>query len=138
MGTSNKIDRDLILFDGTCNLCNGAVNFIIDRDPKLNYQFASLQSEIASELLPQKVREIDSIVLLTKSGKVYTKSSAALEIAKNLRGFWFLLSTFKIIPIFLRDGVYKFVAKNRYRWFGKQDRCRIPTDDLRERFLETS
>lgn len=138
MGTPGKINKDVIFFDGICNLCNGAVNFIIDRDPKQKFQFASLQSTKAKELLPNKLLDVDSIILLTKEGKLYNKSRAALEIAKNLSGFWFLLYIFKIIPRFISDGVYDLIAKNRYKWFGKRDTCRVPTSQLQERFLEAS
>lgn len=138
MGTSGKIKKDLIFFDGVCNLCNGAVNFIIDRDPKHKFQFASLQSAKAKELLPAEAFDTDSIVLLTKEDRLLTKSSAALEIARNLSGLWPLFYIFIILPAFVRDAVYDLIAKNRYKWFGKQDSCRMPTPDLKERFLEAS
>lgn len=138
MGASGKINKDIIFFDGVCNLCNGAVNFIIDRDPKHKFQFASLQSAKAKELLPERAFDVDSILLLRNDGQLLKKSSAALEIAKNLSGGWFLLYVFKIVPTFIRDAVYDLIAKNRYKWFGKLDSCRVPTPDLQERFLEAS
>lgn len=140
MGTITEIDREIIFFDGVCNLCNSSVNFVIDRDNKKRYSFASLQSGFAQEvLLPLGVdgTELESIVLV-KGHKVYRKSSAALEIARHLSGPWPLLYSFKIIPPFFRDLVYDFIARNRYSWFGKQDSCRIPTPDIRERFLDSA
>ena len=127
-----------MLFDGVCNLCNGAVNFIIDHDPKSKFKFAALQSDFGQEqlqLLGFDQKEFDSLVLLSK-GKVYKKSSAALRIAKKLSGLYPLLYGFIILPSFIRDGVYNIIAKNRYKWFGKQDACRIPTPDLKARFVE--
>ncbi|GAA4836252.1 thiol-disulfide oxidoreductase DCC family protein [Algivirga pacifica] len=127
----------VILFDGVCNLCNGTVNFIIDRDPKGKFQFASLQSEEGEKVLQQNgIAEVslDSVVLL-KNGQLYKKSTAALHIARELKGAWPLFYGFIIVPRFIRDGVYNWIAKNRYKWFGKSDACRIPTPELKERFL---
>lgn len=121
-----EITYYLILFDGECNFCNFWVRFILKRDKKGVFKFATLNSEIGSNIKQQyQLSEgIDSIVLL-KNNKVYIKSAAALEIAKNLSGLWFLLGVFKIIPTFISDAVYDFVAKNRYRWFGKSV-CELP------------
>ena len=130
MGAPGEINKDII--------CNGAVNFIIDRDPKVNFQFASLQSSKAKQLVPERFLSADSIILLTREGQIFTKSTAALKIAKDLSGAWFLLSAFMILPRFIRDSVYDLIAKNRYKWFGKTDSCRVPTPDLKERFLEAS
>ncbi len=132
----DKKDK-IILFDGVCNLCNGAVTFIIKRDKKNLFKFATLQSEIAEELLIAKLSDkelLDSIVLI-ENGKQYTKSSAALRIAKNLSGAYPLLYIFMVIPKFLRDWVYSIIAKNRYKWFGKKDACMIPTPELKKKFL---
>lgn len=132
----DKKDK-IILFDGVCNLCNGAVTFIIKRDRKNLFKFATLQSEIAEELLIAKLPDkelLDSIVLI-ENGKQYTKSSAALRIAKNLSGAYPLLYIFMVIPKFLRDWVYSIIAKNRYKWFGKKDACMIPTPELKKKFL---
>jgi len=138
MGAYRQIEKDTIFFDGVCNLCNGAINFVIDRDTSGRYQFASLQSEVASEHLPERYTALDSIVLYKVSGKIYDKSSAALEIAKGLGGGWSLFYVFKIIPKFIRDAIYNWIARNRYKWFGKRATCRMPSPELKERFLEAS
>lgn len=138
MGEDHKIEQEVLLFDGVCNLCNGAVNFIIDRDPKSHFKFAALQSEFGQEQLAKlgfDQNEFDSLVLLT-GDKIYKKSSAALRIAGKLNGLYPLLKVFLIVPPFIRDGVYDIIARNRYKWFGKRDECRIPTPELRSRFIE--
>lgn len=130
--------RDIILFDGVCNLCNGAVDFILDRDPEGHFAFASLQSEAGREILSRyglSTEDFDSVVLV-KGRKVYKKSRAALEIASKMKGAWPLLQVFKIVPSFVGDGIYNFIAVNRYRFFGKREACRFPTPDIRSRFLE--
>jgi len=135
--TSNSQEHDILLFDGVCNLCNSSVNFIIDRDPKKHFKFAALQSEFGQTKLKElgfNQEEFDSLVLLS-NGKVYRKSSAALRIAKKLKGLWPLLYIFIIIPPFIRHGVYDIIGKNRYKWFGKQDSCRMPTPELKQRFV---
>jgi len=127
----------IVLFDGVCNLCNGAVNFIIDRDPKKKFLFASLQSAAAKKLLQQyhlPTSNFDSIVLI-KEGKVFEKSNAVLEIVRELGKGWSLFYAFKLLPRFTRDPLYNLIARNRYRWFGKSDQCRVPTKDLISRFL---
>ncbi len=127
----------VILFDGVCNLCNSSVLFIVKRDPKANFKFASLQSEFGKSHLEKyglPVTELNS-VLLIKEGKLFQKSNAALEIAKQLGGGWPVFYIFKLVPEFLRDGIYNWIARNRYRWFGKKDACMIPTPDLKSRFL---
>lgn len=130
---------DIILFDGVCNLCNTAVNFIIDRDPAGRFRFVALQSETGRKLLaqnpPASAGPIDSIVLI-QNEKSLIKSDAALEIARHLRGGWSLFVVFRILPRFLRDGMYDWIARNRYRFFGKEDACRLPTRELKARFLE--
>lgn len=126
-----------ILFDGVCNFCNASINFIIDRDSKGMFKFAALQSEVGQELLKKfglKTSNFDSIVAI-EGDKVYQKSDAALEIARKMDGIWKTFYVFKIIPAFLRNPVYDLVARNRYRFFGKTDACRIPTAELKARFL---
>ncbi|MEC8682866.1 MAG: thiol-disulfide oxidoreductase DCC family protein [Bacteroidota bacterium] len=128
----------IILFDGVCNLCNGAINFIIKHDPKGIFKFASLQGETGQKLLTQHnidPEETDSIVLIDND-QVSVKSSAALRIAKNLNQGYPLLFGFMIIPTFIRNGVYDFIAANRYKWFGKKESCMLPTPELRSRFLD--
>ena len=125
----------IIFFDGVCNLCNGAVQFIIKRDPKAKFKFAPLQSTQAEQILTEELRDtLDSIVFYDK-GKEYTKSTAALHIAKELSGPWRLFLVFKILPKRFRDWVYDLIAKKRYKWFGKRDSCMLPTPELKNRFL---
>ncbi len=128
----------IILFDGICNFCSSSVQFIIKRDPDLKFQFASLQSNEGKQLLieHQISTDMDSMVLIEK-GCVYTKSSAALRIAKELNGAYQLLSIFLVIPKPVRDIFYTILAKNRYRWFGKKDQCMIPKPEDKQRFLDT-
>jgi predicted DCC family thiol-disulfide oxidoreductase YuxK len=128
----------VVLFDGVCNLCNGSVNFIIDRDPTARFRFAALQSSQATELLArlgQAPQPEPQSVLLVEDGRLYERSTAALRIARRLRGGWKLLYAFIVVPRPLRDAVYGFIARNRYRWFGKSEACRVPTPELRARFL---
>ena len=128
----------IILFDGVCNLCNSSVNFIIDRDKKKLFRFTSLQSETGKSLLRKfgnDTDNLDSVVLIT-DGKLYKKSSAALKIASMLPAPYPLASAFRVIPVFVRDKIYDYIASNRYKWFGEKDSCRMPDADLRSRFLD--
>lgn len=127
----------IVLFDGVCNLCNGAVNFIIDRDPQHRFRFASLQSETARQLLitHPELAGTDSIMLLTDD-RVWVKSDAVLHISRYLSGPWSWLRVFRWLPRSLRDAVYDWVARNRYRLFGRTEACRVPTPELRALFLE--
>ncbi len=128
----------IVLFDGVCNLCNGAVQFIINRDAKNRFSFASLQSEAGQARLRQFGLATDAFdtFVLVEGGKAYTRSTAALRIARRLPGAWPLLYGLVVIPKPLRDWVYGLVARNRYRLFGRQDSCMMPTPELRARFLE--
>ena len=138
MGSSIEIgDKHLLLFDGVCNLCNGAVNFIIDRDKQQQIVFASLQSELGQQILQQyhpSKKDFKSMVLL-REGKISLKSNAVLEISKKLSGAWPLLYALKIVPRFVRDWIYEVISVNRYKWFGRKDQCRVPTADIRNRFV---
>lgn len=128
----------IILFDGVCNLCNGAVTFIIQRDPHGIFRFASLQSEVAQKILRGKTlnrASLESIIVIHKD-KLLQKSEAALFIASRLGGGWSLLSVFRVVPEIIRDSIYNLIARNRYAWFGKKDECMIPTPELRSRFLD--
>jgi predicted DCC family thiol-disulfide oxidoreductase YuxK len=128
----------LIFFDGVCNLCTGAVQFVIKRDPRHVFRFASLQSELGQQLLKQHqlpTEEFGSFILL-EEGRVYTKSSAALRVAKKLNGLWPGLYAFMIVPAFVRNGVYNWIARNRYKWFGKKEECWIPTPELNDLFVD--
>ncbi len=127
----------IILFDGVCNMCNASVNFIIDRDKANKFKFASLQSETGKNLLvkfQKDAEKLDSVVLITQ-GKLYDKSSAALKIASMLPFPYPLSILFRVFPKALRDIVYDYIAKNRYKWFGKKDACRIPDAETKSRFL---
>ena len=126
----------IVLFDGVCNFCNGAVNFIIRNDRAGRFKFAPLQSEIGERLrrdhdIPP---DTDSLVLV-EDGRAYTHSAGALRIAKGLGGIWQLAYVFIILPKPIRDWFYNTFAKNRYNWFGKRDVCMVPTPEMRERFL---
>lgn len=138
MGASGTLTHPLLLFDGVCNLCNSSVQFIIKRDPKGTFRFAALQSALGQKELQHyqlKADSLESIVLIL-DGKVWQRSNAALEIARRLSGLWPALYIFKIIPHFIRDWMYDLIANNRYRWFGRQDQCMIPTPELKSRFLD--
>ena len=132
-------DKKIVLFDGVCNLCNSAVTFIIEHDKKDVFRFASLQSEIGRKLVEERgmdPEELDSIVLIDPGVAYYRKSTAALEISSELSGGYSLLKNFLFIPESLRDGIYNFVANNRYKWYGKKESCMIPTPELKSKFLD--
>jgi predicted DCC family thiol-disulfide oxidoreductase YuxK len=127
----------VILFDGVCNFCNSSVQFVIKRDPKQQFRFASLQSEFGQQVLAQHQlpqNDFNSFILL-QEGNIYTKSTAALKVAKQLSGLWPMLYGFIIIPPFIRNAVYSFIAQNRYRWFGKREACMLPSPQQRNLFL---
>jgi predicted DCC family thiol-disulfide oxidoreductase YuxK len=129
--------HNLILFDGVCNLCNGAVNFIIDRDSKNVFRFTSLQSDIGQQILQENGLSTNhfNTFILVKNGKILQKSTAFLSVVNQLDGFWKLMNIFWLIPTFIRDFFYDIVSANRYRWFGKQESCRMPTPELKSKFL---
>lgn len=132
-------DKKIILFDGVCNLCNSAIQFVIKHDKKNIYKFAALQSDVAKLLLNERgidSSQIDSIILIDPNIAYYTKSAAALEIGKSFGGGWRLLGVFRWVPKPIRDWVYDLVAKNRYSWFGKQNECMIPSPELKAKFLD--
>jgi predicted DCC family thiol-disulfide oxidoreductase YuxK len=136
----NKVNnnRKILLFDGVCNLCNGAVQFVIKRDKNARLKFASLQSEAGQKLLQEfhlPADEFESFVFID-GDKAYTKSTAALQVAKNLGSFWKTFYAFIIIPKPIRDFAYSLIAKNRYKMFGKRESCMIPTPELKSRFLQ--
>jgi len=135
---NNFNGKSIILFDGVCNLCNSSVNFIIKHDKKSQFLFASLQSDAAKEILLQfqtKKITLDSIILI-ENNTVYEKSTAALKIAKQLNSSYKLLYGFILIPRFIRDWVYNYIAKNRYKWYGKKEKCMIASSEVINRFLE--
>ncbi len=129
--------RNIVIFDGVCNFCNGAVNFIIKRDPEGIFAFTPMQSDLAKELM--KKHQIFNVgidtFLLIKDGQCFIFSSAALEIAKDLTGFWYLFNILKLIPAPVRDFFYKLFARNRYKLFGRKEHCMVPTTEIRSRFV---
>ena len=131
------MDKPIILFDGVCNLCNGSVQFILKRDKENKFQFASLQSAYGQNLLKQFNLPPDNFnsFILYQDGKIYTKSTGALMMFSQLKG-WKWTKILKAVPRFIRDGVYNLVARKRYKWFGKKDECWLPTSDLKKRFLD--
>jgi predicted DCC family thiol-disulfide oxidoreductase YuxK len=137
MGSDIEIDQQhkpIIFFDGVCNLCNGAVQFIIKHDQKGVFKLAPLQSATAQAYLEKQHHQLDSIVLL-QNDTVYIKSEAAMRIAKQLDFPVSLLYGFKVIPRIIRDRIYDFIAKHRYKWFGKSAQCMIPSAKVKSRFL---
>jgi predicted DCC family thiol-disulfide oxidoreductase YuxK len=128
----------LVLFDGVCNFCNFWIQFALKHDKKGKLKFGSLQGTTAQQILPQY--NIDPAVLTSvifiEDGTAYRESTAALKVCKYLDGGWKLLYVFIIIPAFLRDGLYKWIGRNRYKWFGKQESCMLPTPEQRARFVE--
>ncbi len=131
-------ERPIVLFDGVCNLCHGAVRFVIARDPVARFRFASLQSEAGIALLRRHglpIETVDTLVLV-EGDRAFTRSAAALRIARGLRFPWNLLPGLVVVPRPLRDRVYDFVAGRRFRWFGRLDACPAPRPELRERFLD--
>lgn len=132
-------NKKIVLFDGVCNLCDGAVQFIIKHDKKDVFRFASLQSETGKKLVSERGLDpasIDSVMLIEPGIAYYRKSTAALEISRDMSGGYRFLKNLLIIPEGLRDAIYDFVAKNRYKWFGKKEQCMIPSPELRSKFLD--
>lgn len=128
----------IVLFDGVCNLCENSVQFIIRKNKKKNIQFASLQGLFGQAILKENklnTTEFSSLIFV-ENGRIYTKSSGALRITKHLKGLWPLMICFLIVPKFIRDGVYNYIAKNRYKWYGKKTSCWLPTPELKQRFLD--
>ncbi|MEH7226747.1 thiol-disulfide oxidoreductase DCC family protein [Bacillus sp. JJ1566] len=127
----------IILFDGVCNFCNSSVQFILKRDVKQRYHFASLQSEAGKALLKKHgiPDDINSFVLI-EDERCFTKSSAALRVCRNLKGVYHFLYIFRFIPAPIRDIFYHVIANNRYKWFGKQESCMLPPPEVRKRFLD--
>lgn len=131
------MNEPVILFDGVCNFCNAGINFIIRQDKKKVFRFAPLQSEAGQKLLKQynlPTEGFESFVLID-AGKVYQKSAAGLRVCGQLPWYWGWTQAFWIAPKFLRDGVYNFLARNRYKWFGKKNECMVPTPQLKSRFV---
>ena len=131
-------DQPVILFDGVCNFCNSAVNFVIKRDKKKTLLFSPLQSIAGQKILQQfnlPENDMQSFIFIDK-GKAYTRSTAALKVCRYLRRLWPMCYGFIIVPKFLRDGIYNWIARNRYKWFGVRQECMIPAPEVRSRFLD--
>jgi predicted DCC family thiol-disulfide oxidoreductase YuxK len=127
----------VILFDGICNLCNASVNLVIKHDRKDHFRFAPLQSQEGIALLKKfnvDQQEKETVVLI-ENNQAYTRSSAALRIAKKMSGLYPLLFGFIIVPPFLRNAVYDLIARKRYKWFGKKESCMIPTKEIKQKFI---
>jgi predicted DCC family thiol-disulfide oxidoreductase YuxK len=130
-------EHPIILFDGVCNLCNGLVRFVIRRDPNGRFHFASLQSDAGRALLAAHGltdHGLDSMALV-ENGRAHVRSDAALRVVRGLSGLWPVFGVALILPRFIRDAVYEFIAKRRYRWFGKRDQCMVPTPEQAARFV---
>ena len=129
--------QPIVLFDGLCHFCDHSVQFILKRNSAKNLLFSSLQSESVKEFLRDKPSEFQSIdsILYVYQNKIFTKSSAALKIAKELNAAWFLLSVFWIVPKFIRDFFYDNFSKKKYQWFGKKEFCSIPSEEEKDRFI---
>ncbi|RYG26823.1 MAG: thiol-disulfide oxidoreductase DCC family protein [Chitinophagaceae bacterium] len=131
--------KKIILFDGVCNLCNSFVQYVIERDKRDVFLFASLQSATGETILKHigiDRSKTDSIILYEPGLAYFYKSAAALEIARSLGGFVSWSYGFRVLPAALRDAVYDFVARNRYKWFGKQESCWLPTPELKQKFID--
>lgn len=137
MPNTNR-DSSIVLFDGVCLLCSSAVQFILRNDPKGVFHFASLQSETGQKLLAQHQLPQDrlSTIVLVEGDRAYTRSTAALRIARRLRGAWPLAYAAILIPAPLRNIGYRFVARNRYRWFGQTEHCMLPKPEHKHRYLD--
>lgn len=131
-------NKKIILFDGVCNLCNSSVQFAIKRDENDIFRYAAIQSETGEKLLTERnidTNEIDSIILIEPNIAYYTKSTAALEIGKDLKGLRTISSILLWLPESFRNIVYDFVAANRYKWYGKKEACMVPTEELKSKFI---
>ncbi len=139
MAESNP--KHIVLFDGVCALCNHSIDYLIKLDKTLKLKYAPLQGETAKAIFNRNTIDDDSlksIIFVQKSGdneRIFKRSDAVLESLKTVGGFWEIAAIFKIIPRFIRDSIYDFIARNRYKWFGKYDSCRLPTPEERELFL---
>jgi predicted DCC family thiol-disulfide oxidoreductase YuxK len=137
MTTNLPANNPIILFDGLCNLCSSSVQFIIRNDPANRFRFASLQSGFGQQILKKfnlSPTVLNSLILF-QNDTVFTRSTAALKVAKQLSGGWKILSAFLLLPTFIRDAVYDLVSRHRYNWFGKKTSCWLPSESLKSRFI---
>jgi len=131
-------DKKIILFDGVCNLCDSTVQFLIKRDTKDIFRFVAIQSDLGQEIIRHigiDTSQTDSIILYEPGNAYYYKAEAALKIGKELGGLYSLLTLFTYLPKGLSNIVYDYVARNRYKWYGKKDACMIPTPQMKAKFL---
>lgn len=131
------LSENIVLFDGVCNLCNGAVQWILLRDGKRHFRFAALQSDTGQYLCSQlgiNASALNTVVVIAR-GRAFVRSDAALEICRGLGKGWNVFLLFYLIPRILRDGIYNWIARNRYRWFGRQEHCLIPRAEWKDRFV---
>lgn len=132
-------DKQIILFDGVCNLCDSAVQMIIKHDTKDVFRFVALQSDLGQKIIQHlgiNTQKTDSIILYQPGFAYHYKSEAVLEIAKNLGGIFYFAALFSILPTSVNNYIYEYVAKNRYKWFGKKDACLIQSKEIQAKFLE--
>jgi predicted DCC family thiol-disulfide oxidoreductase YuxK len=138
LAMTDTANTSIILFDGVCNLCTASVQTVLKNDRAAHFSFASMQSARGEQLLqnlPADERNLKTFVLI-ENGKVFTRSTAALRVAKKLDGFWPVLYPLIIVPRFIRDAVYNLVANNRYKWFGKKEACWLPRPEWKKRFID--
>lgn len=131
-------DKKIVLFDGICNLCDASINYIIKNDKKDLFRFVTLQSDLGKEILDYlkiDTSSIDSVILYEPKIAYYYKAEAALRIAKDLSGIIAVLSIFRFLPISFLNFIYDFVARNRYKWYGKKKECLLPSPEIRAKFL---
>jgi predicted DCC family thiol-disulfide oxidoreductase YuxK len=132
-----KLSMSVLLFDGVCNLCNTSVKWVLLRDKKGEFKFAAIQSEAGQSLLKSfglDNQPLESVILIS-GRQAYIKSDAAIKVASKLGGIWTIALVFRLVPRPVRDAIYDWVAKNRYRWFGKQEQCLLPQPEWKDRFL---
>ena len=136
--SSSEASTPIVLFDGVCHLCAWSVKFILERDPQAHFRFAPLQSDTGRRLMLEHGLDPDSLnsFVLIEGGRAYSESTAALRVARQLNGLWPLCYAGIILPRILRDPIYHYIAKNRYRWFGKSDSCLMPSPQLRAQLLD--
>lgn len=132
------IEKKIILFDGVCNLCESSVQFIIKHDKNDVFRFVSIQSDLGQKItnhLGIDVSKVDSVILYIPNSTYFTKANAALKIAKNLSGIISIIGYFNFLPDFIKNSLYDYIAKNRYKWFGKKESCMLPSSELKAKFL---
>jgi predicted DCC family thiol-disulfide oxidoreductase YuxK len=132
-----QIPDQLVLFDGVCNLCSALVQFVIRHDPAAKFRFAAIQSEIGGEIFQSHgldPADLQTFVFVAE-GKMFLRSDAAIEVVSRFGGAWRIFRIFQFVPKVLRDSIYSFIARNRYRWFGRKEVCMVPTAEIKERFL---